>query len=70
VNLEVEAQQRLGHRRALDMPAGAAAAPRRVPGGVLAWLVRLPEGEIERVALELGAFHPLPLIHLVDSPMR
>ena len=34
------------------MPAGAAASPRRVPPGVLALLVRLPEREVARVLLE------------------
>ena len=41
----------LGHRRALDVPAGPAAAPRRVPRGVLALLLRLPEREVQRVLL-------------------
>ena len=52
VDLEDGAEQLLGHHRALDVPAGPAATPRRVPGGVLARLVRLPEREVARVLLE------------------
>ena len=52
VDLERVAEGVLGHRRALDVPAGAAAAPRRVPCGVLARLVRLPEREVAGILLE------------------
>ncbi len=45
-------EQRDRHRRALDVPARAAHAPRRIPGR-LAGLGALPEHEIERVALRL-----------------
>ena len=38
VDLEVGAQLLLGHRRALDVPAGAPLAPGALPRGVLAWL--------------------------------
>src|SRR5204862_6634878 len=56
----------LGHRRALDVPAGAPAPPRRVPRGVLALLLRLPEREVQRVLLAVGALDALALAHLVD----
>ena len=70
VDVELDAQQRLGHRRALDVPARPAAAPRRVPGGVLALLPRLPEREVQRVLLEVGALDALALVHLVDVAAR
>src|SRR4029077_15161872 len=44
------------HRGALDMPAGPAVAPRALPAGP-AWLVLLPEGEVERVALAVVHLH-------------
>ena len=43
----------VGHRRALQVPAGPAAAPRGLPGARLAGLVRLPQREVARVALAL-----------------
>ena len=52
-----------GHRRALEVPAGPAAAPRRRPGR-LARLGRLPQREVERVAL--GAALALALGHVVE----
>ena len=70
VDVELDAQQRLGHRRALDVPARPARAPRRVPGGVLALLGRLPEREIERILLEIGALDALALVHLVEVASR
>src|SRR5258708_27889065 len=66
VDVESDAQDRLGHRRALDVPPGPAAAPRRVPRGVLAGFLPLPEGEVEWVALALRSLDALALIHLVD----
>ncbi len=65
VDREVEAEQLLGHRRALDVPSGPALAPRRRPGRVLALLARLPEREVEPVALALAAARLLALVHLV-----
>jgi len=60
-----------GHRRAFQVPAGPAAAPRRRPGGGLgiARLVALPQGEVARVALAalLGV---LGGRHLVDPHAR
>jgi hypothetical protein len=50
VDVEGGAQVLVGHGRALQVPAGAAAAPRRLPGG-LARLGRLPHREVARVAL-------------------
>ena len=41
-----------------------------VPGRVLARLARLPQREVERVALALGALDPLALVHLVDIAVR
>ena len=67
VDLEADAEQLLGHRRALDVPARPAAAPRRVPGGVLALLLRLPQREVERILLAVGALDALALVHLVDG---
>ena len=43
----------LRHRRALDMPARPAGAPRRRPARVLTRLLRLPQREIHGVALEM-----------------
>ena len=70
MDLEVEPQQALGHRRALDVPARPPAAPGRVPGGVLAGLLCLPQREVERVELEVGALHALALVHVVHAPVR
>ena len=65
VDLEVRAEKLLGHRRALDVPAGAPLAPRRWPAGVLVGLAGLPEGEVERALLERGAAGLLALVHLL-----
>src|SRR5262245_11515102 len=62
VDLEARPEQLFGQRRALDVPAGPAAAPRRVPRGVLTLLVRLPEGEVARVLLERVRFLLLDLV--------
>ena len=70
VDVELDAQQRLGHRRALDVPARPPRPPRRVPGRVLALLRRLPQREIERIVLEIRALDALALVHLVDVPAR
>ena len=51
VHLELGAEVQFAHRRALDVPARTAAAPRGVPPGVLTRLVRLPEREVARVLL-------------------
>ena len=66
VDLEVQAEQLLGHRRALDVPAGTAATPGRIPGGVLAGLLRLPQREVERIALAVGALLALALIEVLE----
>src|SRR5207248_10809510 len=52
VDREARAEVALRHRGALDVPTRPAPTPRRVPRGVLAGLVRLPEREIARVVLE------------------
>src|SRR4029077_8629269 len=49
VDLEDGPERVLGPHRALDVPAGRALSQRRVPGGVLAGLVGLPEREIARI---------------------
>jgi hypothetical protein len=69
VDLEPDAEQVLGHCRALDVPAGPAAAPRRVPRGVLAVLLGLPQREVERVLLAVGALDALALLHLVGTAL-
>src|SRR5204863_10162882 len=69
VDLEVDAAERvLRHRRALDVPARPATPPRRIPCGVLARLVRLPQREVEPVLLR--ALVVLALIHLLDRAVR
>ncbi len=54
MDLERPAEVLLGHRRALDVPARAAASPRRLPPRVLARLRRLPEREVTRVLLQVA----------------
>src|SRR6266511_5614016 len=63
VDLELGAEVLLAHRRALDVPAGTAPAPRRLPPSVLARLVRLPEREVPRILL---ARVRLLLGHLIE----
>ena len=67
VDRERRPQLGLGHRRALDVPAGPPRPPGRVPGGVLARLVGLPEGEVERVLLERGRARLLALVHVLGA---
>ncbi len=50
VNVEGLAQKRLAHRRAFDVPAGPAAAPRALPAGQILGR-RLPQHEIGGIAL-------------------
>ena len=57
VEVESLAQQVQGHDDALGVPSGTPRAPRRIPGG-LARLGLLPEREVERGVLLLGALHP------------
>ena len=52
VDVDRLAEVAVGHGRALDVPAGAALAPRRVPGR-LAGFGGLPEREVERVLLDV-----------------
>jgi hypothetical protein len=70
VDVELDAEQLLRHRRALDVPARAPHPPRRGPAGVLVLLLPLPEREVERILLAGGALDPLPLVHLVDRAVR
>ena len=51
VDLEHRPEQLLRHHRALDVPAGTAASPGRVPPRVLVRLVRLPQREVARILL-------------------
>ncbi len=44
------------------MPAGASAAPGRLPPGVLAFLRRLPEGEVTRILLQRARLLLLDLV--------
>ena len=75
--MDVEGQMEilLGHGRAFDMPTGTAFAPRRRPAR-LAWLRRLPEREIERIALAIfqalaiGAQFTVARFHLVHIAVR
>ena len=54
VQLERRAQVLVRHRRALDVPAGPAPAPRRLPPRVLLRLVRLPEREVPLLLLQVA----------------
>ncbi len=54
VDTELASEELLGHRRALDMPAGTAIAPWRGPGDVLVGLRRLPEREVDGIAFVLA----------------
>ena len=49
---------------------GRPVAPGRVPAGVLALLVRLPEREVERVLLERRGARLLALVHLLGSRLE
>src|SRR3546814_9355559 len=53
VDVDRLAQMRLDHRRAFDVPAGAAPAPGRIPADHLR-LRRLPQHEVGRVPLVAG----------------
>src|SRR5207249_8281536 len=64
-----DAESALGHGGALDVPAGAPAAPGRGPEGVLALLPRLPHREVERILLALGALEALALVHVLQAPV-
>ncbi len=70
MDLEAHAQQLLGHRRALDVPARATPAPGRVPRRVLPLLLGLPEREVQRVLLAIGPFDPLALVEVVELAVR
>ena len=52
VDLEGRAEVLLGHRGALDVPAGPPRPPRRVPGRVLVRLLTLPERKVALVLLQ------------------
>src|SRR4029079_4115797 len=67
VDVERGPEQLPGHDRALDVPAGSAPAPGRLPRRVLAGLVCLPEGEVARV---IFARVGLLLLHLIRTLSR
>ena len=56
MDLELGAQELLGHRRALDVPSGPTRPPRRLPRHILVWLLRLPEREVTLIALQVARF--------------
>src|SRR5437763_620506 len=66
VKVERLAEDSAAHRRAFDMPARPAFAPRTVPRR-LARLSALPEGEIGGRPLSLGHLAPFPL-HALEPP--
>ena len=69
VDVERRAEVLARHRRALEVPAGTAAAPRRRPRG-LARLGRLPQREVARVALA-GVAHAVARgLHVVEPLAR
>ena len=72
VDVEVLAEERLAHRRALDVPARAAEAVRARPLGVvgLALLGRLPHHEVERILLAVEDGDALAGAQLVDRLAR
>ena len=65
VDLEAVAEVALGHRRALDVPAGAAFAPRAVEAPGVADAA-FPEREVERVALVFAGLDAGADAHLVE----
>ena len=67
VDRELGPELGLGHRRALDVPAGPSRPPGRVPGGVLVGLLGFPEGEVERILLERGRPRLLALVHVLGA---
>ena len=69
MDVDRQAQHRLDHRRAFDVPAGTAGAPGARPLG-LAGLGRLPQHEVGRVALVGGDLDPGAGDHLVQRPAR
>src|SRR5581483_2447559 len=67
--IEIGTEIFLRHRRALDVPAGAALAPRRIPRR-LAGLGRLPQREVERRALLLAHVDARAGLELIERLMR
>jgi hypothetical protein len=66
VDVEAVAEVLERHRRALDVPARAALAPRARPSPTPLLGAALPQREIERVALGLVASMRAPDAQLVD----
>ena len=69
VDVERRAQDLARHGRALDVPAGAAAAPGAVPAGLVVG-GGLPEDEIHRIALVGRDLDPGAGDHVVDRAAR
>src|SRR5581483_6577231 len=69
VNVDRLAEIAQRHRRALDMPAGAARPPRAVPRR-LAGLGALPEREVSRVLLAVARLDALALDDRVHALVR
>ncbi|MPM77053.1 hypothetical protein SDC9_124052 [bioreactor metagenome] len=65
VDIKRFAEDRHAHRRALDMPARPALAPGGIPAR-LARLFRLPEREIERIALRLVGIDARAVLQIVN----
>ncbi len=65
VDGELGPQLLLGHHRALDVPGRPPRAPGGLPARVLAFLGRLPEGEVEAALLQQRRARLLALVHLL-----
>ena len=69
VNVERRPQQFIAHRRAFDMPAGTAPAPRAVPTRLVARR-RLPQHKIHRVFFVGCHLNPRACNHVVNGATR
>src|SRR5690606_14735446 len=72
MDVQGQAQQRVAHGRTLDVPAGASQPVGRLPFGVfgLVGLGRLPEHDVQRVALGRGHRHALAGAQVVERLAR
>ena len=66
MNVDLLAERRSVHCRALDMPTGSALTPRRFPEN-LAFLCGFPKREIERIALILLVFDTHAFVGVLES---
>ena len=69
VNIEVVAKLLAVHRRALDMPARTARAPRRRPAR-LALFRHFPQDEVHRVTLDVNHVDARPRLQLIEILTR